>query len=411
MLENSTIAGNNSLGEGGGIYESYYAQLRTVNTTIAYNATSQEDPSGGGLYVEEYATATLFNTIVRPRQRRDRRRRHRRSGRGHHIDQFERPGRVNETGTVQGWINPIVYGSANPGLGMLGENGGTTATVALLAGSPAINAGSNTLANDYSLTTGQRGTGYPRIVDRTVNIGAFEADGVLTAATGGSTISADTTGQSFTTLTGPSYDWVDGPAGTLTGTIVLNAPAGFAFNTSSHNPPSVSITNVSGTGTNAAGSITAVTATQITFSFTTSSASGTEDMLTWLNVEVQPTAGTPLASGNIDETGTSSLLGGVTQGQGGTNWGTLTEVVGGSPVGDSCEPSSPATAGLAFSPQPVIDRRGPVRQPGDGGQLHRGNRRTAAPAPARFREPRRPPSRAASPPSRTWRKTGPRRSR
>ncbi len=49
----------------------------------------------------------------------------------------------------------------------------------------------------------------------------------VTPATGGSAISADTTGVSFTTLTGPAYDGVDIP----TGTIVLNAPAGFVFDT------------------------------------------------------------------------------------------------------------------------------------------------------------------------------------
>ncbi len=60
---------------------------------------------------------------------------------------------------------------------------------------------------------------------------------------------------------------------------------------------------------------------------TTASAGGTEDLLTWVNVGVEPAAGTPLASGDLDETGTAALSG-VTQGQGGTNWGTLTEVPG-----------------------------------------------------------------------------------
>ena len=47
-----------------------------------------------------------------------------------------------------------------------------------MPGSPAINAGSNALAVDAQgnpLTTDQRGTGFPRIVDGTVDIGAFEA--------------------------------------------------------------------------------------------------------------------------------------------------------------------------------------------------------------------------------------------
>ena len=68
-------------------------------------------------------------------------------------------------------------GVADPGLGTLANNGGPTETIALLAGSPAIDAGSNALAVDphgSPLTTDQRGAGFPRIVNGTVDIGAFE---------------------------------------------------------------------------------------------------------------------------------------------------------------------------------------------------------------------------------------------
>ena len=60
---------------------------------------------------------------------------------------------------------------------MLANNGGPTETIALLSGSPAIDAGSNDLAVDAQgdpLATDQRGTGFPRIVNGTVDIGAFE---------------------------------------------------------------------------------------------------------------------------------------------------------------------------------------------------------------------------------------------
>ena len=56
----------------------------------------------------------------------------------------------------------------------MANNGGPTQTIALLAGSPAIDAGSVDLAEEYSLTTDQRGAGFPRIVNGTVDIGAFE---------------------------------------------------------------------------------------------------------------------------------------------------------------------------------------------------------------------------------------------
>jgi CSLREA domain-containing protein len=62
-------------------------------------------------------------------------------------------------------------------LGPLADNGGQTQTMALLTGSPAINAGDNTLAvapDGSTLKTDQRGTGFTRVVGGTVDMGAFE---------------------------------------------------------------------------------------------------------------------------------------------------------------------------------------------------------------------------------------------
>jgi len=78
----------------------------------------------------------------------------------------------------------------NPLLGPLANNGGPTQTHALLPGSPAINAGSNTLANNATLTTDQRGAGFARIVNTTVDIGAFESRGFTIAITSGNLQSA-----------------------------------------------------------------------------------------------------------------------------------------------------------------------------------------------------------------------------
>jgi hypothetical protein len=58
----------------------------------------------------------------------------------------------------------------DPLLGPLQDNGGPTQTMALLPGSPAIDAGDNTGAPDSD----QRGPGYPRIVNGIIDIGAFE---------------------------------------------------------------------------------------------------------------------------------------------------------------------------------------------------------------------------------------------
>jgi hypothetical protein len=61
--------------------------------------------------------------------------------------------------------------NVNPLLGLLQDNGGPTQTMALLPGSPAINAGNNALI-PAGVTTDQRGS--PRIEGGTVDIGAFE---------------------------------------------------------------------------------------------------------------------------------------------------------------------------------------------------------------------------------------------
>jgi hypothetical protein len=62
--------------------------------------------------------------------------------------------------------------NVDPLLGPLQDNGGPTFTMALLPGSPAIDAGDNTDAPDWD----QRGPGYPRITaeDPVIDIGAFE---------------------------------------------------------------------------------------------------------------------------------------------------------------------------------------------------------------------------------------------
>ena len=67
--------------------------------------------------------------------------------------------------------------SADPKLGPLQDNGGPTQTMALLAGSPAIDKGDNTLvpidpSTGLPFTTDQRG--FARIVNGAVDIGAYE---------------------------------------------------------------------------------------------------------------------------------------------------------------------------------------------------------------------------------------------
>ena len=86
-------------------------------------------------------------------------------------------------------------------LAPLAFNSGTTRTHALLAGSPAIDAGSNPL----NLTTDQRGLAFPRAVSAIADIGAFEYNPVST----GSTFSRDYVQKAYVSYYGRAGD----PAG------------------------------------------------------------------------------------------------------------------------------------------------------------------------------------------------------
>ncbi len=85
------------------------------------------------------------------------------------------------TGGSGGLVNHSdgnLVGVSNPRLGSLANNGGPTQTIALLQGSLAYNTGRNDFALDplgNALTTDQRGGSFPRVIDGTVDIGAFEA--------------------------------------------------------------------------------------------------------------------------------------------------------------------------------------------------------------------------------------------
>jgi len=171
-ITNSTIAGC-----GGGIDN--FGTLTAINATIAYNG-------GPGLYDEPGAAATLYNTIVAlntyqnayagvsyfdivgaPVSSASAYNLVGLGGSGGLVDQSTDPAHHNQVGV------------ANPGLAAaLADNGGPTQTIAVLPGSPAIDAGSNALAVDPAtgnpLTYDQRRVGYPRVVNGAVDIGAFE---------------------------------------------------------------------------------------------------------------------------------------------------------------------------------------------------------------------------------------------
>jgi hypothetical protein len=89
-------------------------------------------------------------------------------------------------------------------------------------------------------------------------------------------------------------------------------------------------------------------------------------MLTWQNVRVRPSAGTPLAVGNLARAGTSSVVGLSTN----ANLGSLREVAGAAKsLAIQTQPSSTATVGQIFAQQPVIavlDQFGNLRSSANG---------------------------------------------
>ena len=109
-------------------------------------------------------------------------------------------------------IGGVNNGTINPILGALANNGGPTFTHALLAGSPAINAGSN--AKAIGLTNDQRGAPFLRIDGGTVDIGAYERQSAGT----------------FSLVVDTLVDELDGnfSAGDLSLREAINAANGFA---------------------------------------------------------------------------------------------------------------------------------------------------------------------------------------
>ncbi len=155
-LTDCTLSGNMASGEGGGLYNavgntSTPSTVAFGNTIAAGNASGTLGPDAFGTFVSE----------------------------GHNL--------IGETDGSSGWVGSDLTGTIasplNPMLAPLGNFGGPTQTTALLPGSPAIDAGSNSLVLSGD-TTDQRGLS--RIVNKTVNIGAFESSGFTIAVTSGS---------------------------------------------------------------------------------------------------------------------------------------------------------------------------------------------------------------------------------
>jgi hypothetical protein len=176
-LINCTVASNTvgAVGFGAGIIDESGAAMTVDNCTIAANSAGTG--IGGGLFIQNSTTFTLENTIV-----------------ANNIQTGMFPGDIggdlttafnnligNGSGTNIGNGTNGNIVAVDPKLGPLQNNGGPTQTMALVPGSPAIDAGDDAFVTS---TTDQRGL--PRIFGTAVDMGAFESQvrPILVAAAG-----------------------------------------------------------------------------------------------------------------------------------------------------------------------------------------------------------------------------------
>jgi predicted outer membrane repeat protein len=169
---NSTMTGN-SAHKGGAMFIQFADSVGLVVRccTISANSVDSEG-QGGGMIVQ--GAFTLVDTIVAGNTRgshdaavTDDIQGNVNLGRsGHNL--IGDGTNSNMTDGVSGNIVGTADSPVNPGLGPLQDNGGPTPTMALLAGSPALQAGTTDGAPD----TDQRGL--PRVVNGLIDIGAFE---------------------------------------------------------------------------------------------------------------------------------------------------------------------------------------------------------------------------------------------
>jgi len=169
-ISSSTISGNSSARWGGAIYSR--GVLEIIGSTIASNLADSDgngSGSGGGIFASS-GTVTLTSTIVAGNVKgaaSDPSELSSASGTFDAASSFNLIGDADSADGLDDGVNGNIVG-ADPLLGSLGDNGGSTQTHALLPGSPALHAG-----DAAGATTDQRG--YARTGGAGPDIGAVEA--------------------------------------------------------------------------------------------------------------------------------------------------------------------------------------------------------------------------------------------
>ncbi len=159
-IANSTLSNNTTEKLGGAVYSSKSAGSMTISAcTVVLNSAGER---GGGVYVygsSSYYSSKGNNSII-----------------AGNIATYG----AQSYGSIQ-WSNCIQQDNVDDLLDpVLRDNGGNSKTHALLPGSLAIDAGDNSFVTNYGIEYDQRGDGHLRIVNGTVDIGAFEVQGPFT---------------------------------------------------------------------------------------------------------------------------------------------------------------------------------------------------------------------------------------
>ncbi|NEQ70042.1 MAG: hypothetical protein F6K21_32045, partial [Symploca sp. SIO2D2] len=187
-LSNSTVSGNTANNKGGGIYNygnaAGGATVTLSNSTVSGNMATNY---GGGIYnygsEAGAATVTVGNSIIADNTAptdtdvgRSDADNAPITDNGNNLIGIDSITAFNTSTLVGDAMNP-----RDPKLAPLGDYGGPTQTHALLPGSPALDAGDN--AQLMMLANDQRGA--TRVINTTVDIGAFEAQGFTLSAAAG----------------------------------------------------------------------------------------------------------------------------------------------------------------------------------------------------------------------------------
>jgi hypothetical protein len=238
-ISNSTLSGN-SAREGGGILNATttFGTLTVSNSTLTGNSAQGGSYHGGGLFVA-FGSPVLHNTLIAGNFN---------GATGTTSDDvygaLNSGGDYNLIGDGTGMtglsngVNGNLVGSASapidPLLGPLQDNGGPTLTHALLAGSPAIDAG------DPSYTgppfTDQRG--FARVYNGRIDIGAFEFQPVPSTLTNTGSSGPGSLSQALVAAANPGA--VSGSTPAITSALPTTGPGSSSMATAS--PVAVSTT-------------------------------------------------------------------------------------------------------------------------------------------------------------------------